>query len=100
MELKAEAFSKYGNAAIIEMMVNVLPSIAENVARPINSVSNMSIYGGDMSTVSNNVPVAMKQVMDVMKDVTEVDMKDVIKSNTIDAKVNKNFKIDMTETTD
>ena len=100
MELKAEAFSKYGNAAIIEMMVNVLPSIAENVARPISSVSNMSIYGGDMSTVSNNVPVVMKQVMDVMKDVTGVDMKDVIKSNTIDAKVNKNFKIDMTETTD
>ena len=36
MEKKAEAFKKYGNAAIIEMITKILPDVAESVAKPIN----------------------------------------------------------------
>lgn len=91
MEKKAEAFKKYGNAAIIEMITKILPSVAENVARPISAIDNMNVYGGDASSVSNNVPTVIKQTFDVVKSATGVDMSDIMKSETYDAKVNKNI---------
>lgn len=89
MEKKAEAFKKYGNAAIIEMVTKILPTVAENVAKPISAIDSMNIYGGDASTVSNNVPTVIKQTFDVVKSATGVDMADIMKSETLEAKVNK-----------
>lgn len=90
MEKKAEAFKKYGNAAIVEMITKILPNVAESVAKPISAIDNMNIYGGDASTVSRNVPAVIKQTFDVVKSATGVDMSDIMKSETYDAKVNKN----------
>lgn len=90
MEKKAEAFKKYGNAAIIEMITKILPSVAENVAKPISAIDNMNVYGGDAATVSGNVPAVIKQTFDVVKSATGVDMAEVMKAETYDAKVNKN----------
>ena len=91
MEKKAEAFKKYGNAAIIEMVTKILPSVAENVAKPISAIDNMNVYGGDAATVSNNVPAVIKQTFDVVKSATGVDMSEIMKSDTYDAKVNRNI---------
>ena len=93
MEKKAEAFNKYGKAAIIEMVTKILPNVAENVAKPIRAIDNMNVYGGDASTVSGNVPAVIKQTFDVVKSATGVDMSDIMKSETYDAKVNKNVDI-------
>ena len=94
MEKKAEAFEKYGQAAIVEMMTRVLPEVSANVAKPISEIGNMTIYGGDASTVSGNVPAVMKQTMDVLSSVTGVDMTKLVAANTIDAKTNRNIKLD------
>jgi flotillin len=94
MEKKAEAFDKYGQAAIVEMMSKILPEVAANVAKPISEIGNMTIYGGDASTVSGNVPAVMKQTMDVLSSVTGVDMTKLVAANTIDAKTNRNIKVD------
>lgn len=91
MEKKAEAFKKYGNAAIIEMITKILPNVAENVAKPISAIDNMNIYGGDASTISGNVPAIIKQTFDVVKSATGVDMADVMKADTYDARVTKNI---------
>ena len=92
MEKKAEAFKKYGNAAIIEMITKILPTVAENVAKPISAIDNMNVYGGDASTISGNVPAVIKQTFDVVKSATGVDMSEVMKAETYDAKVNKNVE--------
>ena len=94
MEKKAEAFEKYGQAAIVEMMSKVLPDVAASVAKPISEIGNMTIYGGDASTVSGNVPAVMKQTMDMMTSVTGVDMTRLVAANTIEAKTNRNIKLD------
>lgn len=91
MEKKAEAFEKYGNAAIIEMMTKVLPEVAAKVAEPISAVRDITIYGGDCSTVAGNVPSVMKQSMDVLTSVTGVDMTEVVKAQTA---VNKTITVD------
>lgn len=91
MEKKAEAFKKYGNAAMVEMVTKILPTVAENVAKPISAIDNMNVYGGDAATVSGNVPSVIKQTFDVVKSATGVDMSEIMKAETYDAKVNKNI---------
>ncbi len=45
IDKKAEAMKKYGEAAIIEMIVGALPEIAKNVAEPLSKVDRITMYG-------------------------------------------------------
>ena len=95
-EKKAEAMAKMKEAAILEMYFNVLPEIAANVAKPMSQIGDVTIYGTtgtELGGISNNVPAVMKQSFDVVRDVTGVDLADVMKANTIEAKVTKNVNL-------
>ena len=96
MDKKAEAMKKYGEAAILEMLIGVLPDIAKAVAEPISSISDVKIIGSGsqgVSDISGNVPIVMAQVMETVKEATGVDLQDVIHANTYDAKVNRKVEI-------
>lgn len=96
LDKKAEAMKKYGEAAMMEMLVNVLPEIAKNVAEPLKSIDKVSIIGGDgksVAGVSENVPVVMAQVFETVKESTGLDLRDVLKAHTYDAKVNRNLNV-------
>ena len=87
---------KYGQAAILEMLVGVLPDMAKAVAEPISAISDVKIIGGDsngVSGVSGNVPVVLAQVMESVKEATGVDMKEIIRANSYDAKVNRKVEL-------
>ena len=45
IDKKAEAMKKYGQAAVIEMVMNALPEIAKNVAQPLSKVDKITMYG-------------------------------------------------------
>ncbi len=45
IDKKAEAMKKYGQAAVIEMVMNALPAIAKNVAEPLSKVDKITMYG-------------------------------------------------------
>lgn len=90
LDKKAEAMQKYGQAAILEMLVGVLPDMAKAVAEPISAISDVKIIGGDsngVSGVSGNVPIILAQVMESVKEATGVDMKEIIRANSYDAKL-------------
>jgi len=98
MDRKAEAYKKYNNAAVIQMLVEILPQMAENVAKPISSINEVKVYSGGgsdsgVTTMSGNVPVAIKQVFDVVKSATGVDMADIMRSGTIQAKVTRDINL-------
>ena len=98
MDKKAEAMKKYGQAAIAEMIVNVLPEIAKSVAEPLSQIDKISIIGGadgnnGVESLSNNVPVVMAKVIESVNEATGIDLKEIIKAETYDAKVNKNINI-------
>lgn len=96
MDKKAEAYQKYTGAAVLEMMVKILPEMAENIAKPISSIDSVNIYGtnGDgVSTMSGNIPVMMKQLFDTMTEATGVDMREIMKANTIEAKTTRNINL-------
>ncbi len=96
MDKKAEAFKKYNNAAIAQMMIEILPQIAENVAKPISAIKDVNIYsadGGGVTSLSGNVPVAIKQAFDVLKSATGVDMADIMKAGSIEAVTTRNVNL-------
>ena len=45
IDRKAEAMKKYGEAAIVEMVMDALPEIARNVAEPLSKVDKITMYG-------------------------------------------------------
>lgn len=96
MNKKAEAMAKYGQAAILEMLVGVLPDMAKAVAEPIAAIDKVTVIGGDSNGVSDmagNVPTILAKVMESVKEATGIDMEDIIKASTYDAKVNRNVNI-------
>ncbi|MBQ1341104.1 MAG: flotillin family protein [Erysipelotrichaceae bacterium] len=98
MERKAEAYQKYNGAAMAEMMIKIMPQLAAEIAKPISAIDKVTIYEGGsgesgVAQVSGNMPVIMKQVFDTMSEATGVDLREIMKANTYDAKVNKNINV-------
>ena len=101
MQKKAEAYEKYGHVAVIDILTKmtekVMPEVARSIAEPMGKIGDIKIYGTtgtEAAGFAGNVPSVIKQTMDVMKDVTGVDMADILKTNTIAAKTDRNVKIE------
>lgn len=63
MEKKAEAYAKYGEAAIAEMYFKALPDIAESVARPLQSIKSITMYGeGNASRLVEDITKSTTQI--------------------------------------
>ena len=96
MEKKAEAYQKYNNAAMAEMLIQVLPEIAGKIAEPLSQIDKITIIGGDatgVGGVADNVPAVMAKLIESMKATTGIDLTEVIRADTYDAKVNRNLNI-------
>ena len=99
MDKKAAAYNKSEFAKlemVLEMQKTVLPQVAENVAKPMSQIGDVTIYGttgAEMNGVSQNVPAVMKQTFDIVKNVTGVDMADVMKASTLEAKTDRNINL-------
>lgn len=96
MEKKADAFKKYGQAAMAQMVIEKLPEIAKEIAAPMSAIDNVNIYGTSGEEVGKytaSTPIVIQRVMDTVKNATGVDMSEVMKAETIDAKVNKNVNL-------
>jgi len=63
IDKKAEAMKKYGEAAIIEIIMNVMPEIAKNVAQPLSKVDKITMYGEGNNT---------KLIQDIVNGTTQV----------------------------
>ena len=97
MNKKADAYQKYNDAAVVEMLVGILPEMAKNVAEPIKSIDNVTIYGGGdgngVAGVSANVPVVIKQTFDTVSNATGVNLSKILEAHTINAKTDRNIEL-------
>ena len=97
MEKKALAYQKYNNAAMAEMLIQVLPEIAGKIAEPLTQIDKITIIGGDggngVGNVADNVPSVMAKLFETMKETVGIDLADIVKAGTYDAKVNKNINV-------
>lgn len=93
LEKKADAYERFGQAAILDMVVKILPQVAAEVAKPISSIDSVNIYDGGVDRVSGNVPVVLKQIFDTIESATGVNLTDIVRAKTITAKTDRNINI-------
>ena len=101
MEKKAEAYQRYNKDAMAEM-IKVLPEIAGKIAEPLSQIDKITIIGGGsedngIGSVAGNVPVVMAKLFESMKEATGVDLSEIMRADTYDAKVNRNIQISSPE---
>lgn len=103
MDKKAEALRKYGQAALAQQIIGVLPDIIAAASKPIEGIDAINIYstvggadgeGSPAAGVTSMAPQSIKAAFDMVKSVTGVDLADVMRADTYDAKVNRNVSID------
>lgn len=99
MEKKAEAYQKYTGAAMAEMIIKVLPDIAAEYAKQFAQIDKITVIqsGNDgqngTDKIMGNIPSAMLGLMESMKEVTGIDLQEIVKAGTYDAKVTKNINV-------
>lgn len=78
MTLKAEAFSKYSQAAIVEMLVRTLPDVARELSAPMSNISDMTILSTDgVGAIPRGIATNMTQLTAMVKSLTGVDLTQV-----------------------
>lgn len=79
IDKKAEAMQKYGEAAIIEMLCQMYPLVAKEVARPLENIDSITMYGsGNTARLTEDVTTSFKQVIDGIGDSMGIDLSHVV----------------------
>ncbi|MFS0780903.1 SPFH domain-containing protein [Bacillus sp. 1P06AnD] len=81
-EEKARAFERYGEAAKLEMILNILPLFAEKVAAPLGNVDSIKIIdtgdGKGVQGLTGSVTGLMTNLQESLKETTGLDLVEVI----------------------
>ncbi len=79
IDKKAEAMKKYGEAAVIEMVMQALPEIAKNVAEPLSRVDKITMYGeGNSAKLLEDIVTGTTQVTEGITQGMGIDVKSLI----------------------
>ncbi|MGW5394799.1 flotillin family protein [Streptomyces sp. NPDC003952] len=83
MQKKAEAFETYGDAAMIQMMVEALPQVVAKAAEPLSAIDKMTVISTDgASRLSRTVTDNVAQGMELLSSTTGVDLAELLKGLT------------------
>ena len=79
IDRKAEAMKKYGEAAIVEMVMQALPEIAKNVAEPLSRVDHITMYGeGNSARLLGDIVNGTNQITEGLAAGMGVDIKSLL----------------------
>lgn len=79
IDKKAEAMQKYGEAAVIEMVMAALPEIAKNVAEPLSKVDHITMYGeGNSAKLLQDIVNGTTQVTEGISHSMGIDFKSLV----------------------
>ncbi|MFJ6609942.1 flotillin family protein [Streptomyces sp. NPDC091289] len=75
MQKKADAFAQYGDAAVLQMLVEVLPSVVAKASEPLSAIDKMTVISTDgASQLARTVTDNVAQGMELLTSTTGVDM--------------------------
>jgi flotillin len=71
MQKKADAFDQYGDAAVLEMLAEMLPKLVREASAPLSAIESMTVISTDgasavTKTVANNVSQGMQMASDLL----------------------------------
>ena len=77
---KAEAMQLYGQAAMLEMVVNKLPDIARSVSEPLSKTDKIILFGeGGASSMARDTAGTMLQTFEAIKEAVGLDIPKMLK---------------------
>lgn len=80
IERKALAMQKYGQAAMLEMVVNKLPDVARAIGEPLSQTDKIIMFGeGSSTNMTRDVTGSMMQTFEAMKASTGLDIPNMLK---------------------
>ncbi|MFI0264573.1 flotillin family protein [Streptomyces sp. NPDC017056] len=83
MRKKADAFDRYGDAAVIQMLAEVLPQVVAKASEPLSAVDKMTVISTDgASRLSRTVTDNVAQGMELLSSTTGVDLAELLKDFT------------------
>ncbi|MCW8219319.1 MULTISPECIES: flotillin family protein [Streptomyces] len=75
MQKKADAFAQYGDAAVLQMLVEVLPTVVAKASEPLSAIDKMTVISTDgASQLSRTVTDNVAQGMELLSSTTGVDL--------------------------
>lgn len=79
IDRKAEAMKKYGQAAMVEMVMRALPDIARNVAEPLSKVDKITMYGeGNSAKLLQDIINGTTQITEGFTEGMGIDIKSLL----------------------
>ncbi|WP_110205059.1 flotillin family protein [Nocardioides daejeonensis] len=79
MNKKAEAYKEYNDAAVLEMLVQILPQMAAEVARPMAGIDKLTVVSTDgAGQLPKQVTSNMVETMELLKNTTGVDLANLL----------------------
>ncbi|MGJ6978948.1 flotillin family protein [Aestuariimicrobium soli] len=88
MNKRADAFARYNEAAVLQMLVEVLPQVAEKVAAPMAGIDKLTVISTDgAGAVPKQVTNNVVQTMELIKNTTGVDLSKLLSKYSDDAVV-------------
>ncbi|MFD7744982.1 flotillin family protein [Streptomyces sp. NPDC059698] len=83
MQKKADAFAQYGDAAVLQMLVEVLPSVVAKAAEPLSAIDKMTVISTDgASQLARTVTDNVSQGMELLSSTTGVDLASLLNNLT------------------
>ena len=85
MKEKAKAYEQYNQAAMYQMIVDILPELTKNIAEPLSRIDKITLIGGTdgklgTSQITGQVADVLSQVPEVVKSLTGVDLAAYLRS--------------------
>lgn len=85
-EKLAEAFAKFGEAAVLDILVKMLPELAGKIAEPMKAIDKLTVVdtgnGAGAARMSNYVTSLMSTAPEMLKSVTGLDFLEFARSLT------------------
>ena len=83
MELRAESYSHYNQAAVLEMLVSVLPAMAREVAAPMGNIEKLTVISADgANALPKQVGTSVVQILEMLKNTTGIDLESLARKYT------------------
>ncbi|MFF2861657.1 flotillin family protein [Streptomyces rubiginosohelvolus] len=81
MQKKADAFARYGDAAVLQMLVEVLPSVVAKASEPLSAIDKMTVISTDgASQLARTVTDNVSQGMELLSSTTGVDLASLLEN--------------------
>jgi flotillin len=85
MRMKAESFKQYNEAAVVEMIIRVLPDVAGKISEPLSKMEKMIIInsgngvGGGASKLTGDVTQIVAQLPPVIESLTGINLEKLLR---------------------